>query len=347
MRITFVLPGWSRKPNGGYKVVYEYCNELAKRGNQVTVVHTAEFVSPVTVNYIKTAVKKLWGLSWLDMHGEVSLTVVPRLDNSTVPDSDIIVATAYNTAFPVYRLSKAKGEKYYFIQHYEIWSGDKYTVDQTWLLPLRKIVIAKWLEQKASELGTAVYGYVPNGIDHNKFQVRVSPSKRYSHSVAMMWHESEWKGSRDGIEILKNVKETFSDLQVTFFSVYEPPLDLPSWIEFVKDPSLEELVDIYNSHAVFLWTSYSEGWGLPPVEAMACGACLVSTANNGVQEYAIDMENSRLAPVYDVNQLQSSLEAVLNDSRLRIRLALQGIKDTTRFSNASSTEKLLGYFQCK
>jgi len=40
MKITFVMPGYSLKPVGGIKVVYDYANQLASRGHEVTVLHS-------------------------------------------------------------------------------------------------------------------------------------------------------------------------------------------------------------------------------------------------------------------------------------------------------------------
>src|SRR4051812_45620810 len=39
VRIGFVLPGISRVPVGGYKVVYEYANRLARLGHAITLFH--------------------------------------------------------------------------------------------------------------------------------------------------------------------------------------------------------------------------------------------------------------------------------------------------------------------
>lgn len=39
MRIGFILPYFSEKPIGGYKVVYEYASRLAASGHKVTVIH--------------------------------------------------------------------------------------------------------------------------------------------------------------------------------------------------------------------------------------------------------------------------------------------------------------------
>ena len=39
MRITFILPGLSRYPSGGFKVVYQYANKFAEDGHQVTIIH--------------------------------------------------------------------------------------------------------------------------------------------------------------------------------------------------------------------------------------------------------------------------------------------------------------------
>ena len=38
MKISFVLPGVSRVPVGGYKMIFEYANRLCKRGHEITLI---------------------------------------------------------------------------------------------------------------------------------------------------------------------------------------------------------------------------------------------------------------------------------------------------------------------
>ena len=66
-----------------------------------------------------------------------------------------------------------------------------------------------------------------------------------------------------------------------------------------------QLVDeIYNTSRVFLCTSWVEGFGLTNVEAMACGAALVTTDNGGSRDYALHGETALVAPCGDVGSVE-------------------------------------------
>ena len=47
-------------------------------------------------------------------------------------NADIIIATWWETAYQVRKLNSKKGEKFYFIQHYEIWGGNPKKVKKTY-----------------------------------------------------------------------------------------------------------------------------------------------------------------------------------------------------------------------
>ena len=75
---------------------------------------------------------------------------------------------------------------------------------------------------------------------------------------------------------------------------------------------------------MYLCPSESEGWHLPPAEAMACGCAVVSTDIAGVHDYAVHGETALLAPVGDVAGLGSHLVTLLTDEEARVRLARAG-----------------------
>jgi glycosyltransferase involved in cell wall biosynthesis len=102
------------------------------------------------------------------------------------------------------------------------------------------------------------------------------------------------------------------------------PDDLPSWIETTTAADDTALAEFYNRCAVFLVPSRGEGFGLPALEAMACGAAVVSTDNGGVRDYARPGENILLAPVGDTAAMADQLELLLTDDELRRRMAAAG-----------------------
>src|SRR5207247_1664222 len=66
------------------------------------------------------------------------------------------------------------------------------------------------------------------------------------------------------------------------------------------------------------------GLGMPPMEAMACGAALVTYDNGGCRDYARDGHTALVARRRDVADLAAQLEQVAPDPALRARLAAAG-----------------------
>ena len=113
----------------------------------------------------------------------------------------------------------------------------------------------------------------------------------------MLYSETQVKGSHDGIRALEMAKRQAPQLAAVLFGVSARPKNLPPWIEYFSQPGIEELVgDIYNGSSIYLCPSWTEGWHLPPAEAMACGCAVVSTDIGGVRDYAEHGVTALLSP---------------------------------------------------
>ena len=83
---------------------------------------------------------------------------------------------------------------------------------------------------------------------------------------------------------------------------------------------------------LFLFTSYVEGFGLPPLEAMACGAPVVMTDALGNRDYAVNGVNSIVVRPGDVKALVDAAYQVLTDEKLRERLRQVGLETARKWS---------------
>lgn len=339
MRITFVLPGHGKTPVGGFKVVYEYANCLCDRGHVVTIVHPAmlEIDTPWLdrpkkwVRYVHRRLdKSYFPNKWFQLDNRVQIRWVPTLVEKNIPDADVVIATAWQTADWIARYDKRKGRKYYFIQDMEDWSGSKDRVLATWQLPMRKIVISKWLQDIAEQVGQAST-YIPNGLDFSAFGVDNAFDKRTSHSVLMLNHHLERKGISDGLAALDIARQNYPDLEVTLFGVPEGRL-LPKWITYYRTPGQKKLRELYNKTAIFLAPSRSEGWGLTASEAMMCGAAVVGTDIGGHREFMVDGFTALLAPARDPVALAERLLVLLSNFDLRVNIARNGHQFIQRFT---------------
>ena len=339
MRITFVLPMFVAAPAGGFKMVYEYANRLQARGHQVTVIHPRNLQQQA--GWRAAGKSRLWPhklrwqhrplISWFPLAPDVKVRLVPDLRDRYLPEADVIIATAFETAFAVNECAVTKGRKFYFIQHFEDWDGELERVRASWRLPLQKIVVSQWLLEIARELGVAEStNYIPYGMNFSEFYVTQPIAARRHPRVAMMTHSLVFKGTPDGLAALRLARERIPDLQAVLFGVEPRPAAAPDWCEYVQAPPV--LRELYNSAAAFLCPSISEGWGLPAMEAMACGCALVAADNQGVRDFTRAGENALLAPVRRPDLLAAHLCDVLTNGDLRVRLATKAERSVRWFT---------------
>jgi L-malate glycosyltransferase len=352
VKITFLLPGYVRRPSGGARVVYEYASRLAARGHQVTVVHPRRMNSPLAGEDLsihgktRAAIESFRNLlhtpsiSWQPIHEKVRLAFVPRPEARYVPDGDVIFATAWHTVQSVLDYPETKGAKFYLIQHYETWMGPQDLVDATWRAPLRKVVISQWLLELGEKMGCSDMTRIPNGIDHDRYRIS-RPIRGRQPQVAMMVSTTPFKGSYDGMEALKIAHEKHPELKAALFGVSRWDRPIPSWCVYYRNPPQELLVDtIYNQSTVFVSSSWVEGFSLPPAEAAACGCCVVSTDSLGVRDFITHGVSGLLSRPKDPDSLAANLCAVLEDEELRVRLALNAQRSVMNLNWDRSTDSL-------
>lgn len=357
MKISILLPLYSQKPIGGFKVIYDYANELVKRGHDISIFHPG--IIPDHPHYktkkglIKKIIKKILLLllpkmkkikvGWHPTDSRVNLVYIRSPKENLIPESDVIIATAWYTAKYIKDYKKEKGEKFYFIQGYEVWNNHKEMVDQTWAYPLKKIVISNWLMEVGNRLGENNLKLIPNAVDSKQFYL-INDIKKREKIISMMFHDHEWKGSKDGLRALEIVKEKFPGIQVILFGVKKRNEIIPNWIQYIENPSAEVLKkDIYNKSSIYVCPSWSEGWGLTVSEAMACGCAVVTTKNGGVEHFSIDNKTALLSPIKSPKELAHNIIRLLENNELRISIANKAYEEIQNFNNKNSVDLLENY----
>jgi glycosyltransferase involved in cell wall biosynthesis len=193
----------------------------------------------------------------------------------------------------------------------------------TWRLPLRKIVISRWLLDVARSMGESAE-YIPNGLDFEAFGLDVDPQSRSPFSTLMLYHQAEWKGTADGLDALARVKQRVPELEATLFGVPTAPSTLPPWVRYYRQPAQTLLRSLYNHSAIFVSPSRSEGWGLTASEALMCGCALAATDAGGHREFALHEETALVSPPANPEALAKNIERLLSEPERRTRLARTG-----------------------
>ncbi len=107
--------------------------------------------------------------------------------------------------------------------------------------------------------------------------------------------------------------------------------------------TLAEIADLYRGARLLLFPSRYEGFGLPPLEAMACGTPVVATDTSSLPEVCGDA--ALLAPVGRADLLAEQAERVLADPDLARGLIEKGFRRAAQFTWPGSAAKMIAVYR--
>lgn len=120
-------------------------------------------------------------------------------------------------------------------------------------------------------------------------------------------------------------------------------LGLANRVQFLGRVDDETLATLYSGAEVFVFPSFYEGFGLPVVEAMACGAPVVASNSSSIPEVAGDA--ALLVDPHDPDAIAEAIAAVLSAPALRQTMIRKGFERARRFTTDAQAEGLLRIYR--
>jgi len=102
----------------------------------------------------------------------------------------------------------------------------------------------------------------------------------------------------------------------------------------------EDIPAIYNLAKLFVFPSIYEGFGIPPLEAQACG-CPVLCSNTASLPEVGGKDSVVYCDPYSVDDIKEMLILVLNDNKLQEELITKGFENIKRFSWEKSAQEII------
>ena len=115
--------------------------------------------------------------------------------------------------------------------------------------------------------------------------------------------------------------------------------DLKHDILFLGVVADEDLPMLYNCAEIFVYPTLYEGFGLPPLEAMACGTPVITSNTSSLPEVIGDA--GIMVDPTDINSLCESMYILLTDKEMRNRLSSMGRERSSMFSWENTSKKIL------
>jgi len=321
---------------GGMKMFFEYLRILKKRGHKIVLFWRGErneSAVPEWSHLSRSEVQEV-----LISHHEPILPFVK--------ECDVVIALWFQQ---MEELAESPVPVVLFEQGSESLFGDYQDLrpDSPVRQLLRRNYTTPWPIITVSPLLDTIlkirYGrkttVVPNGVDTNFYH----PGKEKSKNTVLLAGNPQlrFKGFDIALQALEKAWRIYPNFEVHWVCQVSPKVYGISFpLKIVLNPPQDELARYYREATVFLFTSWYEGFGLPPLEAMASGTAVVATDCGGIRTYAQEGYNALLAEPGDVDSLAYALVFLLQNEEARKVLEERGRATALEFDLEKQALKL-------
>jgi glycosyltransferase involved in cell wall biosynthesis len=349
MDISFILS--SLRLSGGVRIIIQYANRLTNRGHHISLIVPSGTIDNQLSQEINPEI--------MIINAKSSLVDTPNIFKllrlcwemaKSVPQSDVIIATHTPTTAVSLIAAKLlnKGKIiWYYMDYQEMFDGRPV---EKWLL--RNAL--KWhdyaitlSEACVQELHSFSSGRVINiglGLDVINTYHPIQGAKIIYHEdpknkvIFFLGDSRPRKGMADFLAAAEKVFASETSLVLWIASKENTIIETNTPYKLFIRPTDQELASLYSACDVFVSASWYEGFGLPPLEAMACGAAVVTTDSRGVQEFAEDGINCLVVPPKNPDALAEAILLLLSKPDLADKLRKNGLITASKFDWESAID---------
>jgi glycosyltransferase involved in cell wall biosynthesis len=117
-------------------------------------------------------------------------------------------------------------------------------------------------------------------------------------------------------------------------------MDKVEFIDFVRG---DDLPSLYSLATIFVLPSFYEGFGLPVLEAMACGVPAITSLSSSLPEITGDA--AILVNPYNIHEVTKAIEELLTNSELRSDLINKGLIQAKNFSSERTAKDIINIME--
>ena len=340
------LPSPTRAKSGGVAyAAHRLANALTQRGHKVTVFttdeqppdacyHVHKVLSAPPANPLR-AWLWLWQLAWryaaqdysdfdiIHAHGNNAMIHCP---------GPPLVRTLHGSALAeaIHATTWKRRLWYLTISPCEYWEAGKAT---------RVTAVSASTRKYARGIDLVI----PNSVDRQVFHSGPNLNNNLRHRHPVILFVGTLAGRKRGRMLLElfqsQIRPALPDAEL--WMVAERNVQAPGVVWF-PTPDEQTLADLYRRAWVFCLPSTYEGFGVPYIEALACGTPVVATPNAGAREV---LEEGRWGILAPPTELGAALLSLLQDTPRRQRLAQQGLERVDVFKQTRVVDSYESLFE--
>jgi O-antigen biosynthesis protein len=336
LKIAFLV--WSFEIFGGVLAITQLANRLVLAGHSVVLATLGAEPLP----------------------GQIDLYTRPLVFASVddmakgLGNVDIVVATFWPTAaewLPTIKSVNPTIRTSYFVQDYEVLFDDgryREEIVGSYQHADLRVVTSQWLAGLLAQHGHESV-VIPVGVDARVFYPRDRAPNHVPRILMQARPHNAYRGFREALAVLTCLQRRGRSFEAVFYGCNDDVLrafDMPfacTNAGVVTDRTA--LAKLYATCDILYDPSHFQAFGLPGLEAMACGVPTVLPKRGGLTEYAVDGVNTLLADCQDVAASADALERLLVDDVTRRSITAAGLQTQARFSIQRMADEHLAAYE--
>lgn len=194
-----------------------------------------------------------------------------------------------------------------------------------------------------------------HGLDHNLFKINKDLKVNFELPKKFILCAGSIEPRKNLISLLKaynnldmSIKKEYKLILTGFkgwenqeiVSLINQNKDYVNYLGYISD---EELVAVYNLATLFVYPSFYEGFGLPVLEAMACGTPVVCSNTTSLPEVGGDAVV--YCDPYNVDDIREKMETVLDDENLQKEMIVKGLERAKQFTWEKAAKEHIKVFK--
>lgn len=332
LRIAFLLE--STVLCGGVKVVCNLASKLAAKGHKVKVISSEPAPN--------------WYQGQLDF---VQQDPFALEDGNSF---DAVIATSFRLALAYYQYIDA-GKIWHLVQGFEGWLLEcrhlLHDIDQAYKLQIPKITISKDLALRLTKLyPDNFFISIDQGIEKEFFYPPQDWSRKAEQKPVSLFLVGPWsiavKQIELGLKAFRLVSKAFSELQLVRICTVDTKRQEQSIVGSINEYHVhihpDQIGQLFRSKNGLLLapSGPEEGFGLPPLEAMACAVPVVMSDIPSFTSFAQPVDYARFVRHDDPEDMAAGICELLTSREKRKYLAWRGLQVTARYSFERMAERL-------
>ena len=244
----------------------------------------------------------------------------------------------------------------YFVQDYEPWfladddSENRRRIVESYACADIRIVTSSWLAGMLAAHGHASV-VVPMGIDTRVFyrQPAAASNGAVTRILVQARPHNPWRGFEGARQVLAELARRGRSFEAVFFgcddaALQQCDLQFPYRNEGIV-AARDTVAGLYSSCDLLFDPSRFQAFGLPGLEAMACGVPTGLPSRGGITEYARDGVNTLLVEPDDLQDAVAAIEQLLDDRQLRAGIIRAGLSTAARFTSHEMAVRHLAIYR--